>query len=315
MISEVFGPDLFSGLSKVFPAAHKLQMLLILLANKTFNAKSEILAANAVLGTKVLETSADVAVFTNAILSASTLDNIIKFEPPFQPHQPLVHQSLKCLQSGQTISKLPLHVLSEVERLLQGFQDDLKKVSIVNPSAILLRLAPYFPNPSSESTSSTPSLHSALMARELPVSSISADSSLSASDTVVQFGPAEVAFVARQDLRKDSRQDSRQDLRKDSRQDYRRPTPSWDRRSDSQERSRLDRPSSASGTMRMDDDDRHELLHIQQHLQSLVSKVSGKTSLHSAFLTELSSDRPPPEAVFHAHVASSDSDADADYRY
>ena len=91
-------------------------------------------------------------------------------------------------------------------------------------------------------------------------------------------------------------------------------TPSWDRRSDFQEHPRLDRPAVASGTLRMDDEDRHELLRIQQQLQSLVSKVSGKTTLHSALLAEQSS-AAPPEAAFHTHIASSDSDADADFRY
>ena len=54
IISDVFGPTNFSGLSTVFPAAHKLQILLILLANKTFQAKPEILAANSLLNQPLL---------------------------------------------------------------------------------------------------------------------------------------------------------------------------------------------------------------------------------------------------------------------
>ena len=163
-----------------------------------------------------------------------------------------------------------------------------------------------------------------MMAREPTVSRLSAESARSASDTVVQFGPSESAFMARQsprqdsrpDLRQDSRLDSRHDSRKDIsvRQDSRRLAPSWDRRPDSQDRPRQDRPSSASGTLRMDDDDRHELLLIQQQLQSLVAKVSGKTSSfrNSAFLTdEFQSERPAaPQVAYHASVVSDNEDAE-----
>ncbi len=154
------------------------------------------------------------------------------------------------------------------------------------------------------------------MAREPTVSRLSAESARPASDTVVQFGPNESSFLARQSPRQDSRPDLRQDSCKDAqgRQDSRRPTPSWDRRPDSQDRPRQDRPTSASGTLRMDDDDRHELLRIQQQLQSLVAKVSGKTSSSriSAFQTdEVQSERPAaPQVAYHASVISDNEDAE-----
>ena len=66
----------------------------------------------------------------------------------------------------------------------------------------------------------------------------------------------------------------------------------------------------------MDDNDRHELLRIQQQLQSLVAKVSGKTSSSSlsAFLTdESTSARPAPEVAYHASVSDNEvADYDSD---
>ena len=159
----------------------------------------------------------------------------------------------------------------------------------------------------------SPPLLAAMLSRESTDPRFSVDSARSASNTVVQFGPTEAAFLARPDPRQDSRQDSRPDFpRKDFRPDSRRPT-SWDRRPDSQDRPRPDRPISASGILRMDDDDRQELLRIQQLLQSLVAKVSKPSSSRQSAFMAASSERPDhPEVAYHTSAVSADEADDYD---
>ena len=91
--------DELTDLSQAFPAAHMLQMLLILLANKTFHEKMDILMENALIGTTVLTTSADLSRFITSITSASVLENIINFDLPFAPNKKLVHQAIQGVSS------------------------------------------------------------------------------------------------------------------------------------------------------------------------------------------------------------------------
>ena len=207
----------FKGLSTVFPAAHALQMLLILLANKTFHSDMDLKKATALIGDGPLKTSADLGRFIDDITSTSTLANILDRDLAFKPPKDLVHQALQHVQRGSSLDHFPLPVRTALDKILQEQLDYIQSGNTVLPTAILLRFAPYFPPPSLEPSDQI----AAMLARESLAPCASADSGRSASDTVVQFGPPEVAFVARQDSRHDSRKDFRPDSRPDSRQDSR----------------------------------------------------------------------------------------------
>ena len=72
-----------------------------------------------------------------------------------------------------------------------------------------------------------------------------------------------------------------------------------------------DRSIPPSGSIGMSDDDCHERFRIQQQIQALVSKVSGKTSSsrHSVFLSESVETPAAPEIAFHTQILSDDDDA------
>jgi hypothetical protein len=310
-----------------YSAAQALQTLNIILADRTYFSRAKITEEFSALSIRPIRNNADLLQLQAKLHQFSVFFNILAGRKPFQIDPTVFLQIAEAIQNS--IPDLPSSIQADVRTAIQHLKLALGLNAITRTSVFVTYLSPIYSKLDAFQSSTQPQSHSleppaqiaAMMARESVAPRVSADSGRSASDTVVQFEPAELAFVARQasrhDSRKDFRQDSRTGLRQDSRKDFhpdsRRMTPSWDRRSDSQERPRLDRPSVASGTLRMDDDDRHELLRIQQQLQSLVSKVSGKTTLHSALLAEQSS-AAPPEAAFHTHIASSDSDADADYR-
>jgi hypothetical protein len=88
------------------------------------------------------------------------------------------------------------------------FFPNFKPNNYVEPSSIMVRLAPHFPPPSP--SPDQPASLTAMLARESPIPSASPDSLASGSNTVVQTDPPEVVFLTRSDQRRDSRPESRQ---------------------------------------------------------------------------------------------------------
>lgn len=293
----------FPGLSTVFPAAHAFQRLLILLATKTFHLHQELTQATALLGTSPLRTTDDLSLFIREITSFSTLDNILDRVPPFQQPKKIVDQVLHRLQRGSALNHFPLHVRSALDKILQELLASLQAGNTVEPSAILLRLAPYFPAPA-------PSLDqadtlTAMLARE------STDSLASASNTVVQFDPPESAFLTRQDTgygyrtdRRDYRPDPRPALRSDIRRD--------DRPASRQDLRGHDRPDSRTGS-RLDEsrsdirpvavDSRPESSTTLEDLQKLMQSLQSKLDKH---VRQARPVHASPRAALMAHTSDSD---------
>jgi hypothetical protein len=153
-----------------------------------------------------------------------------------------------------------------------------------------MRLIPVLP---AASASDADPLPRAMLAQEPAVPRLSADSNRSASETVLQFGSSEKAFMTHHDARPqravaDSLQDPRPNFRKPVPQESRNdvcpdspPPSSWDRPRqdpppDRVRRSFPDRP--ASSTPRSNDDDRiYEIKRLQQQMQSLGGSAGQRT--------------------------------------
>jgi hypothetical protein len=315
-LALAFNLSNFTDLSPTLPAPHALQLLLILLANKTLHDKLDLLPQLAALGSGPLATSADLAKLTSAMYAAGILDNILKLEPPFQPNKDLIQQTLRTAQRGTQVAQLPHHIRPAVVKILQGFQDELQAGHYVRPDRVLLRLAPFFPPPTPTPTPPGPDsaeLPIAMLAREPIAPGLLLALNGSASDPAVQFPPTDAAFMARPNQRPDPR----------------RPAPTWDRqgrstwdRQDRPDRSTPDSSASASGAPRrlLDDDaDRKELLSLQKALQTLVAKLStpknhqSSSAGPSAHMAATDPVQPsiPQVATYHAQLQS-DSDSDVE---
>jgi hypothetical protein len=306
-LAQAFDLSVFKDLSPTLPAMHAFQLLLILLANKTLHDKLDLQPYLANLGTCALATSDDLVAFTSALNAAGVLDNILKFDHPFQPNKDLVQRTLRTAQSGPQVAQLPHRVRTAVEKILQKCQDDVQAGHFVRPDRVLLQLAPYFqpaPPPPTQPGSDSAELPIAMLARE-PFALHGP-----ASDPAAQFPPPEAAFMARTHQRPDPR----------------RPAPTWDRQ-DRPDRSwdrQADNPAPASGAPRparrlLDDDaDHKELMTLQKALQTLVAKISKKDrkSSSDSSSANMAAHDPvqhtvPQEATYHAQLQS-DSDSDVE---
>ncbi len=183
------------------------------------------------------------------------------------------------------------------------------------------------------SASDADPLFRAMLAQESAVPRLSADSNRSASETVLQFGSSEKAFMTHHDARPpravpDSRQDPRPNYRKPVPQDSRnnvcpdsRP-PSWERPRqdplpDRVRRSFPDRPA-ASPPRRNDDNSIHEIERLQQQMQSLVAQLSNEHARKNSPSTRsanMASDDPVeqfavPSAAAYTATLQSDEDDD-----
>jgi hypothetical protein len=325
VINDLVDLTKFPGLSPIFPAAHAFQRLLILLSTKTFHLHREIQQTIAIVGTSPLRTTDDLSLFINEITSFSTLDNILDREPPFQPPKKIVDQVLHRLPRGSALPHFPLHIRSALDKIIQDFLATIQDGDIVEPSAILIRMAPHFPAPSPP-PDTTKTLQAAMMARESVVPRLSTDSLASASNTVAQLDPPEVAFFTRQDpgsgfrsdrrdLRRDLRPDPRPALRSDIRRDDRPPSRQDLRgplRHDSRPGSRFDtsrdyrsdaadhRPASSTSI--------EDLQKLMQSLQSQLDKHirqarPAQTSPRAAFMAQTSDS---DELAYTALIADQD---------
>jgi hypothetical protein len=81
----------------------------------------DILTENALIGTSVLTTSADLSRVITSITSASVLENIVNFDLPFAPNKKLVHQALQGVQRGQGLKAIPLHNRTKIDKILHDF--------------------------------------------------------------------------------------------------------------------------------------------------------------------------------------------------
>jgi hypothetical protein len=80
MLDAAFDMSSYTRLSNVFPYDHVLQLLLILLANKVYNMKIDLVQVIATLGNCAFTTTADLKTFISTIETAGILDNILKHE-------------------------------------------------------------------------------------------------------------------------------------------------------------------------------------------------------------------------------------------
>ena len=149
-----------------------------------------------------------------------------------------------------------------------------------------------------------------MMARESLVPSVSTDSLDSASNTVVQFDPPEVAFFTRQDTgrgytrpdRRDPRNDPRPALRSDFRRDDR-PSSRQDLRGPDRPDSRLDesrdfRPAAS--------DARPESSASLEDLQKLMQSLQSKLDKHVRQVRPAASSHSRERAAYVAHNSDSD---------
>jgi hypothetical protein len=299
----------FPGLSSVYPAAHLFQRLLIVLAAKTFHGDAEILRQIALIGTRPIRNTDDLSLLITELTSFSTLDNILDRQHPFQPPKKLVDQALNRLQRGPAFAHFPDHVRRSIGKILQDFITSSQQGDTVEPSAILIRLSPHIPA-SGPSTDPPETLHAAMMARESLVPCVSSDSLASASNTVVQFDPPEVAFFTRQDTgrgytrpdRRDPRNDPRPALRSDFRRDDR-PSSRQDLRGPDRPDSRLDesrdfRPAAS--------DARPESSASLEDLQKLMQSLQSQLDKHVRQVRPASSSHSRERAAYVAHNSDSD---------
>jgi hypothetical protein len=221
---------------------------------------------------------------SSKITSLSTLDTIIDRASPFQPPKKIVDQALHRLQRGSALDHFPLHVRAAQNKILQNLLTSIQDGDIVEPSAVLILLAPHFPAPS-PSPDPNDTLN-AMMARESLVPRVSTDSLTSASNTIVQLDPPEAAFFTRQDPGRGYRSDRRDpDLRPALRPDVRcddRPTSRQELRghdqSDSRNGSRLDESRDFRPAV---SDDRPESSTTLEDLQKLMQSLQSKFDKHA----------------------------------
>ncbi len=213
------------------------------------------------------------------------------------------------LQRGPAFAHFPDHVRRPIGKILQDFITSSQKGDTVEPSAILIRLSPHIPA-SVPSKDPPETLHAAMMASESLVPSVSTDSLASASNTVVQFDPPEVAFFTRQNTgrgytrpdRSDPRNDPRPALRSDFRGDDR-PSSRQDLRGPDRPDSRLDesrdvRPAAS--------DARPESSASLEDLQKLMQSLQSKLDKHVRQVRPAASSHSRERAAYVNHNSDSD---------
>ncbi len=260
-----FNLKIFSDLDPTFYGQHAFQLLLILFFNRIQHTKPNITQRVLTLSTRLILTQDDIVQLLSDFRTLSIQQNILTSEPPWKTNEPLLQQVVDGLQRSPSINELPKVFQLPYTSTLQTLAVHFQRKAPVTDQAVLMRLIPVLP---AASASDADPLPRAMLAQESAVPRLSADSNHSASETVLQFGSSEKAFMAHHDARPravpDSRQDPRPNFRKpvpqDSRNDVRpdsRP-PSWERPRqdpppDRVRRSFPDRP--ASNTPHRNDDD------------------------------------------------------------
>ena len=286
-------------------------MLLILLANKSFHDKLDLLQLIATLSTRALATSEDLG---NLLLLLPPLVSWTRFSNLITCSNQTRSSSSKFCELPNVICKLlnlpfisaPLSMRysrdSRMNSWLEAlsaqteFSSDLPRARPRRRRRLALILL----------SSTLPCWHANILLLTFHLSFV----------VLLLTLPFSFQAPGRQDQRQDQRH-QRQDQRK--RTDPSRPAPSWERQ-DRPRRSAPDRPASSSGAPRRlidDDDNRQELVSLQQALQSVVAKLSGpKTSKSSSDSpsANMAADDPVQhsvhqEATYHAQLQS-DSDSD-----
>jgi hypothetical protein len=230
------------------------------------------------IGTSPLKTTADLGRCIQDITSSTTLDNILSRELPFGSPKNLVHQTLHNMQRGSALAHFPGHARTVVDKILQEYVDIVKAGDSVEPSAILVRLAPHFPSPTA-----SPAPHDELSAMFAPESHAPRASTDSLASTVLQFDPPASALLARQDPRKTSfpprpkttRPTDESDRREpDRREPDRREPDRRDSRPDPYEQSRSSGMTRPDSYRRAESPPPPSLKTLQKTISSLQSEVA-----------------------------------------
>jgi hypothetical protein len=170
-------------LAPPFSAAHALQILTILLHNRTITEKSAITKSLGAFYVRAVLSCPDLLELMDEFSSLSVLHNILDAEPPYQECITLLGHILDGLRRAS--SQLPLAVQG-------GFMEQVRELSTlftsrdhVHPTAILLRLGPILQIGKSSESSTPDSAFSAMLTDHMQMIR-SADSSLFVDDGVTQ---------------------------------------------------------------------------------------------------------------------------------